>query len=275
MNGQNYSRRFQQKRYGHKQYQNPYFRHKGFSYLSYFWIVVSVCICIILLFILLLSLPIFKITTVSVSGLNQTTKEEFESHISDYLHQRRSLFFHNTNRFLFSKSTMKIYLDSYYNFEQFQVSLKKNTLSIDLQERSSQLVWKTTDGLYLADFNGVIIRQIQQTDPVSSLPVFVDRNNIPVKIGGNVLSAEEIFKTFEFQKGLKRLQIQFSETQVDRLAGKWIGMLTTNGYTILYDATGDIDAQLKRLEVLQKETLKNIQKLQYIDLRFGDHVYYK
>ena len=274
MFGRNYPRRFQQKRYGQKQYKNPYFSHKRFLYYPYLWVSVGVAVCIVILVCFAFSLPTFKISSVSVTGLDRTSKEDFESHIIGYLSQRRSVLFKNTNRFLFSKSALKFYLDSFYNFEQFDVSLKKNTLSITLKERASQLVWKTLDELYLVDFNGVVIRQTSQSDP-ATLPLFVDRNNVQVKVGGLILSTDEIKKTFEFHEGLKRLQIGFTETQVDRLAGKWIGILTVNGYTILFDATGDIDAQLRRLEILKKDTLKNDQKLQYIDLRFGDHVYYK
>lgn len=274
MQHRNSFRRFEQKRYTHKTYQNPYFTRKRVSYRRPLWISGASLVFLIVFVCFLFSARAFRLTTVSVTGLHQSDKATFETHVREYLETRRALFFHNTNRFLFSKNALKHTLDSTYNFEEFTGSIKNNILELSVKERSSQFVWKTNGSSYLVDKNGVMIQQIPNTSPVT-FPVFVDRNNIAVSIGGTVLTPEEISNIFAFQEGLKQMQIAFLETQVDRLAGKWIGILTKDGYTILFDATGDIGAQLHRLDVLKKGELKDKTKLQYIDLRFGDHVYYK
>ena len=54
-----------------------------------------------------------------------------------------------------------------------------------------------------------------------------------------------------------------------------MGVKTGLGYRILFDASGDIDGQANHLEVLLRETINNPEQLDYIDLRFGDHVYFK
>ena len=107
------------------------------------------------------------------------------------------------------------------------------------------------------------------------MPIFVDRSNGEIKIGDSVLTAEEIASVFRFGEHLKAQNISYTQVEFDRLAGKWTGLLTTDGYRILFDVTGDIDAQAQRLELIRKEKIKDVSKLEYIDLRFGDHVYYK
>jgi hypothetical protein len=51
--------------------------------------------------------------------------------------------------------------------------------------------------------------------------------------------------------------------------------VTEDGYGILFDALGDIDAQLQNLDVVLREQVEDRGSLEYIDLRFGDRVYFK
>jgi len=267
--------RFRAKRFVRKTYSNPYFsRSNKIDQKKYLYGLAAVAICLIIIPIGLFSNPSFDIKMVSITGVKQLLKPDLEQHINEYLLKRRALVFHNTNRFLFSKKKLEEHLNTYYHFESIQMKQSKQTLSINLKERTSQFIWKTASNIYLADLEGVIIRQINDTEQIQ-LPKMVDKNSVPVEIGKSVLAKDAVQNIFLFDEGLKKQGISVSDIQIDRLAGKWIGALTSSGYMILFDATGDIEDQLNRLALLFKNTLKDIPKLQYIDLRFGDHVYYK
>ena len=53
--------------------------------------------------------------------------------------------------------------------------------------------------------------------------------------------------------------------------------IINNGPEIFFNIEEDLGAQFKKLEVLISEKLKGdrLKKLEYIDLRFGEKVYYK
>lgn len=279
MKRRDHFRRFQQKRYSSKVYRNPYFsNNKNKLPLKLLIIIGAVISTTIILFICLFSLPLFCITTVSVTGIHAESKELLQNQIDDYLLSRKMLFFHPTNRFLFSKNELIKKLSSNFIFETLTIRVKGKTINIDINERVSQLRWQSNNKDYLTDLQGIIIQElyVSGNQPNNSqLPLFVDKNNVAVSIGSAVMSKDEIEKTFQFHDELKKLNIVFIETDIDRLAGKWIGVKTDKGYLILFDPLGDINQQALILKTVIAQTIKDLSKLKYIDLRFGDHVYYK
>ncbi len=266
-----------QKQYAERVYKNPYFR--GPKKKTRLRLILSGLGIGLALFgtLFLFLFNGFAIKHISIRGVEASSRESFQKHVSDYLDKKQYGFFQNTNRFLFSQQDLNTVLKEFFKFDQMHIERKKNTLTINVSERSSRFIWSSNKLNYFSDENGVILKQeelLPGTTPLK-LPLFVDRNNIPVHIGDTTLSSDEVKNTFRFHELIKTMRIEPKETQVDRLAGKWIGVVTDLGYTILFDATGNVDEQAGRLEVLLKDTVKDQSKLKYIDLRFGDHVYFK
>ena len=46
-------------------------------------------------------------------------------------------------------------------------------------------------------------------------------------------------------------------------------------FDVLFDAEGDYVAQLEDLSIIIKEYTDSLSDLEYIDIRFGNHVYLK
>lgn len=275
MQKRNHFHRLQQKRYSHGTYRNPYFRAPKTPKNKYLYIGVGILFLFAAFFFYLFSYPAFAIRSVEIRGLHTSSNKQMEAEIRQYLDQSHVFIFHNTNRFLFSKKVLQTYLEKSFAFDQIEIRLKRQTLSLTIKERTSDIIWKTNKELYLTDLQGIVTKKIEQIDPASPLPVIVDRNNKPVAIGDQILSENHIKQILAFQQLLSAQGITFSETQIDLQVGKWMGVLTTQGFYILFDPDGDLNAQSERLKALLKETIKDVTNLQYIDLRFEDHVYYK
>jgi hypothetical protein len=62
---------------------------------------------------------------------------------------------------------------------------------------------------------------------------------------------------------------------LDRRIGTWMKAVTENGYDILFDPSQDVQNQVTHLETVLREQISDPSVLQYIDVRFDDHVYYK
>ncbi|MFH1404633.1 MAG: hypothetical protein ABIH21_00860, partial [Patescibacteria group bacterium] len=178
-----------------------------------------------------------------------------------------------SNRFLFSRGGLREELEKKYAFEDIEIKQFADVLGINIVEKPSQLIWGTDGDKYIIGLQGKVIRK--NTDDGLILPVFVDLNNVPVDIHSEVLTQDEVINIFEFNKLLLEQNIIVTKTMIDRLAGKWMAAQTDAGYKILFDATGDIKNQIENLIILLRDTIPDPRGLEYIDLRFGDHVYYK
>jgi len=230
---------------------------------------------------------------VQFEGIEYLSQDELTESVWNYLHKRHFLLFTNENRFVFDDETLLNHLESYYSFEYLNIILEKNhVLTLSLKEKTSGLLWNSQEKTYVVDLQGLVIREISREESEWLLseiheddsleqkkflfmPRFRDLNDIDVTIGENILTSDEINAIFLFQKYLNSQFIPFIETQIDRLSGKWMGILAKDGYLILFDAYGDIDTQAKHLASILSQPSINPTDLEYIDVRFGDHVYYK
>ena len=280
------------KRHKTRNFENPYFRRTREVPWKFVLIISASLFTVLIISSFFFGSEQFEISTISIRGNETISTETLRANVEDYLSTKSLIFFQSSNKFLFDKSELQNHLEKYYFFEYLEVVINKNTIDINLKEKASQLLWKTKDQVFLVDLQGVATREITVSEqqvledenisiegglinPISLMPIFRDMNDIEIAIGEQILTSEEIENMFRFHEHLKIQSIQVIETQIDRLAGKWMGVKTGLGYRILFDASGDIDGQANHLEVLLRETINNPEQLDYIDLRFGDHVYFK
>lgn len=275
MQKRNHFHRLQQKRYSRGAYRNPYFQAPKTPKNKYIFIGAGSLVLFVAILFYVFSYPAFKIRSVEIRGIQTSSNEQMKTEMQAYLNQSRFVVFHNTNRFLFSKKSLQTFLEKNFAFDQIDIHLKKQILSLTIKERTSDIIWKTNKELYLADLQGIVTKKIDQIDPAKPLPIIVDRNNKAMTVGDQVLSSDQLKQILAFHQLLLSQGISFTETQIDLQVGKWMGILTTQGFYILFDPDRDLKAQSERLNVLLQETIKDVSKLQYIDLRFEDHVYYK
>lgn len=275
MQKRNYFHRLQQKRYSRGTYKNPYFQAQKKSYTVPLFATGATSILICFFIVYFLSYPTFALTRVEITGLEPSSNQQMNNAIHDYLNQSHLIFFHNTNKFLFSEKKLHQFLSKQFAFDQLSIHVKKQTVSLSVKERTSDIIWKSNENVYLADLEGVITQKIDLSAPHKDLPVFTDKNGTPVQIGDHILDHAQINHILAFQQKIQSSGISVSEIQIDMQIGKWIGFNTSQGYKILFNPTDDPQVQYDRFQTIIRDTIKDTSKLQYIDLRFGDHIYYK
>jgi len=94
-------------------------------------------------------------------------------------------------------------------------------------------------------------------------------------VGGSVLRPDEAANALKFQDLLRAQNILFGTTRVDRLAGEWMSIETGDGFNVLFDPLADVDKEAANLDAVLKNEVKDRSALTYVDVRFGDHVYFK
>ncbi len=308
MKARNHFRTTQKKRYEARRFRNPYFQKKPKRHYKEISILVAVLITVSTVTWFFFGSRFFSIQTVAVSGTETISSEEMIARVWEELHRPHFLIFSSSNRFIYNADVLRSSLASKYFFESLTIDRVCTwngtgcALTIAAKEKTSQLLWKSDDQVYLVDLQGMVIRELQSSEmdawsapeppppeplpdgtipealpphPLKKLPVFIDENSATVTVGTSVLSLDEVSRAFQFFERLKGMGISYTSTRVDRLAGKWMSLRTTVGYDLLFDAAGDVQSQADALMVLLRDTVKDPSGLQYIDLRFGDHVYYK
>ena len=78
-----------------------------------------------------------------------------------------------------------------------------------------------------------------------------------------------------FFDALQTAGIFIESFELNRSVGAWLKAVTRNGYSILFDPNSDVLKQADNASLLLREQIKDVSVLEYIDVRFGDHVYYK
>ncbi len=300
-------RLLQRKRYDAKRFSNPYFQRERKRNWKAIVLVSGIGLAVICLVSVVFASPFFAIRSVEVTGTDTVSPDEIRDRVWAELGRRRLGVFRASNRFLYDERKLRDSLESAFAFETLSIERTCDwgsgcVLRIAVHERTSQLLWSSGDRLYLVDLRGTAIRELtpeevaswkapgpppqdplpngslplpEATNPLKKLPLFVDLNASPLAVGSNALTETEVTNLLDFEKRLSAMNVLFSQVDVDRLAGKWMAVKTLAGFNILIDASGDIPAQILNLQVLLRDTLKDTKNLQYVDLRFGDHVYYK
>lgn len=224
----------------------------------------------------------FTIQRVEVRGVEYIPVNELESTVTAYTSDSLLMFFQRSNRFLFSSDDLAKALENQFALSSISVGLREGIINIELKERTSNLFWKTQGRLFVVDLEGIVVREItDQEDSIlkqsnlKKLPIFVDTNDVLVTVGSSVLTPKEIENSFIFFTSLQDADILYTYIELDRLAGKWVKLVTQTGYSVLFDPTGDIDEQFYNLVVVLQEQVDDPTTLKYIDLRFGDKVYFK
>lgn len=277
MSKRDHFRRLQHKRYSAGTYRNPYFRAKKNPIALWMGMFGGSVVVIFGLFLFLFQADRFSIQHISTIGLSTISHTLYEQHVNAYFGKPHGWIFQQTNRFLFSQKNFEEELLLAFGFESFSMDVQKETLIISLKERSTQFIWETSGHTYIADKEGRVIREISEDELTTFLSFqhLVDRSHIPIQIGQSLLTPKEIQSIFRFHELIRSASIEFTDTEIDQLAGKWVGLNTKDGYRILFDPSGDVESQFVRLQTILKDTIQDKSKLQYIDLRFGDHVYFK
>ncbi len=259
-----------------KRYRNPYFSPTKRPWPWKKLLIWGVsALCILTLIVVLFSNLFFGVESVSVVGLTHTPREDLETQVNEYLQSSVYLFFTRSNQFLFRNDILEQQLETHMNLARASIHQDGARVETTLEERTPNLLWPTKNRTYVVALDGIVVREATQADRSQALPLFVDQNDAAIEPGNVILTKEEIIRIFDFQKRIGELGIFFTQTNVNRVAGKSMNLVMQDGYEIYFDDTGDIPMQVSNLKTLLEQHVIDPSAIEYVDLRFGDQVFYK
>lgn len=281
--------------YQKKDLKNPFFpKRKGKkSRRGKFYLIFLLAIIIVGLYFLNNSQN-FKIKNIEVKGNETISAQEIKAIVEKQLNKRHWLIFSQDNIFFFNARQAKKELNNIYFFEKLKIKRKFfDTLKVELKEKTSTIVWLTTQKKYYLDLDGIAIKEVQPQDLViqpgqegtevvrvgliqQSYPTVYDQSNSEVIIGKEVIKKELIDFIIELTETLKaNADFEISHYTINSPFSDQLTLITTEGWQVHFKTTNSVSSQVNKLLLILRQKVEDRNKLEYIDLRFGEKIFYK
>ncbi len=154
----------------------------------------------------------------------------------------------------------------------FRKNIIDNTLTIEIQEHETSIVWMTGGEKYLVNREGKVYDKAPENTPLLAVE---DLKNIPISINQRIVSPQFIEFISSFTANLpRRTNISIRRIFVPETTFE-VEMQTSEGWKIILDTTGSYDDQLNNLVRILREMPNYGPIKEYVDLRIGKKVYYK
>lgn len=239
-------------------------------------IVFRIFLLIVFIFLVqgIFQVPILRLEKINLENNQDLKQEEIWESIDAKVSENKYLVFKKNNYFLLPIQDLENILLEKYNLDSVSISKKfPDQLNIRVQEKISQFIWQKDDALYLLDNKGRLNRQIGAYD---------EKYLILDDLRSWRPNDDQVFNESEINK-INDIYISWNEYVSDiklvrlSLDDNWnlIELYTDVGFFVKLDSNKDIKEQIQNLsQVLAVENL-NGTDIDYIDVRFGDKVYFK
>lgn len=259
--------------------------------------------------------PFFMLSEIKIVGHRETGEQEFLKVIGDFLNSRRYWIFFQKNFFILDEAGLGESLNNKFVLSKLEISKKfPKKLNIQLKERVSVLNLCLEDNCYKIDYSGQVTTRLNKGELDESLLLVYYKRDDGGDTGGaeeagesegdssieadSLLSLENeeeapkimpkitkidsekihaLLDLFEILKQNGRgAEVESMEIYGFDGLTKKITVNTRAGYKVFFNDENDLEEQVNNFDlILSKEIKNNIGNIEYIDLRFGDKIYYK
>ncbi len=259
---------------------------------------------------LLLYLPYFQINRVSYSGLKVIKASEIDNLVQGRL-RPRSIIWPVNNYFIFREDSMAQLIDEKFSINSVLVTKSfPNMLNVQVEEKTSAGIYDNGSGYYLLDGEGNKIKYLRgvganefsftssiasttilstspSTTPASTVVHLPDYRGIVGEFGDYPIiydqspgAAEErellidpkiMDGLMAFYNALRSIKAIHANYFTINEAETGITVLTDKPYSVKFQPDANIENQISKLQIF----LKYNKPVEYVDLRFGDRIYWK
>jgi len=275
-------RRFRRRDYSSKNYSNdlfrPHHRERRFNFAKLIlFLILASFFAIIYLF---LFSPWLKIKDIEVSGEGESINESVKNEVWKQTEENKYIILSQKNILIFDKDALAERLAENYFFDVLKIDKKifSRKISINFKQKNYSLVWNETGNYCYINGAGEIIAQADPTTLTGNNYPLIENSGGP-KISGKIVKGESeriAFAASLFEKIKEgKLGDKVEKFSLGPGADE-IKLKLKNGPEIYFNCDNDLDAQLKRLNSLIDFKLKDgFYKKRYIDLRYGETIYYQ
>lgn len=283
--------------YSKKGFKNPFFQRKKKKKKSRLFFLILIIILSGGLYFLNQS-TYLQIKNIEISENFLISESEIKNIIDNQLAKKRLLILSQKNILFFNKFQAKKSIKKNYYLKNLKIKkIFPDTLKIIIEEKKSLVIWITDDRNYYLGSEGMVISEVKPQEEIikkegetqiikplvnlinSDLPIIYDLSNQKINIGEKTASQKLMDFIINLNKLFKEnINAEISFYQIDSPQSREVRLKTVEGWQVYFKITDDLNeiaTQVERLRLTLKEKISDQKNLEYIDLRFGERVYYK
>jgi len=146
---------------------------------------------------------------------------------------------------------------------------------VGLEEKVSSLTYLTAENCFNIDLTGAIVEKCNHlsTDFIQ----IRDESEANKKIGDIVVKQDMVKYIIQLNDELESQGVDIRTFKVISADSSDLRVLTGKGFEIYFNSSLEIKDQLVKFNIVVREEIgaENLDKVNYIDLRFGEKVFYK
>lgn len=264
--------------YNDKNFSNPYFERNKPQPKFNTWYYLKALLVIFLVYVVIYS-DLFKVGNISVSGTEMISSEAFIQTVNQELSTYKFFVLPRRNTFFLGKKNLSDKINSTYNLESLKIKRGWQSLEISIKEKISYVILYNLKNqtFFFTDLNGRVVQEITKETALQYLGAkkfaVLNVNEDEIKIGDNVITdkmADYILNLDNYLKTQPGLNVQgYEKKGIDEVT-----LVTKEGWRAYFDINLDIKTSVDNL-LLVRSKFNRDKKFEYIDLRFGDKVFYK
>lgn len=230
--------------------------------------------------------PYFAIEEVVITGGSYIDEGPLYEQVAEQLNERRWWIFNQENIFVFSKKQVAARLQEHVSVDDLAIDRDlPRTLVISFTEKLPAAVWVEEGGAYYIDEEMAVLANVPGSGVLSGQLILKPESgqkHVVVRNGQRVVNlspayvqaAAELWNEFGTTPQ-EALAIEPSFTAVKREVT--LIMHYRTGPRVYFNLDDDLQLQIEKLETLLAEKFnpEELAKLEYVDVRFGEKVYYK
>jgi cell division septal protein FtsQ len=257
---------------------------KIFAWLSCIFLLLS-------LFIYLSRIQEFQIKNITVTGVKVLEEKDVVQNINTELSLKYAYLFPKSNIFLYSKKNLtENLMSSFKRIQSVEYKITgESTLNVNIVEREALYTWcgKTlpetgmsdSENCYFIDQSGYVFDEAPHFSPEVFFRFYGELD------GGNYFAKGIFEKLINFKKNLETISLKPVVFFIDKAPNAKFLLSVKNSNTkraeVLFRTDADFSKIAENLDTaihadpLKTEIKNKYNSLMYIDLRFGNRVYYK
>ena len=268
------------KDYQRKNLRNPFFQssRQGSCGRLFKWLIWLGIICLLFLLWLFLASPWWRLQNIRIEGLTRVPSQEIEEMIWEQAQIRKILFFKQTNLILFDKEEVEQKIINRYNFANLEINKKLfNTLELKINERPYAFIFQQGSNFSYASADGYIIAEsVVSEEDKSKYLILEDKNETDFIGDQDKINIKDDYLRFILD--LYDRLVDIPDLPVEKFIidqeFNTIKVDLQDGPVVYFNTKSEVEDQIDRLLLVKREKIKdNFNKINYIDLRYGDRVF--
>lgn len=259
-----------------KWFKNKKRKKKSIFKNRFFWFITTILIISIILFYIICLYSYFAISEIKIFGNQKVSTEEIETLIQKEI-STKILFLESRSIFLISlKSINREILDKFPKIDRVDFDRDfPNSLIVSIKEREPVAILSVDNNNCIIDYKGVMFEKTPEINNEQLLVIKAAEIESEITLGKTLISASDMSKILEIQSELKELELDINFVEIAKDYRVNVELL--EGWKIYFDSENDVSRQILNLNLVLKEKIlpEERENLEYVDLRFGNQIYYK